>query len=47
MVYEPEHISGGVCWCQVKYLKRTDGKLEIVHQTQKDILTQFILDHFV
>lgn len=39
--YEPEHTSGGVCWCGVSYHKIPNG-MEIKHKEQRKILVDFI-----
>lgn len=39
--YEPEHQSGGMCWCGVEYHKIPEG-MEIKHIEQRDILRDFI-----
>lgn len=44
LVYEPEHIEGGVCWCGTIFSKETDGKMHINHKEQRDTLSEYILD---
>lgn len=42
LVYEPVHEST-TCWCEPIFRKEDDGKLHIVHNEQRDILTAFLL----
>lgn len=44
-IYEPEHFST-MCWCEPKFIKRPDGKLEIVHLREKDRIVDFIRTYF-
>ena len=41
MIYEPEHEKT-TCWCNPRFVKRPDGKLEIVHNEQKDVITDHV-----
>jgi len=40
-VYEPEHTST-VCWCEPEFIKNGEGNLEIVHNEQRDTLTEMV-----
>ena len=42
LVYEPEH-SETVCWCNPKFENR-EGTLHIIHNEQRDTLTNYITD---
>lgn len=44
LVYEPEH-SETLCWCEPKFENR-EGVLHIIHNEQRDTITNFVEKYF-
>lgn len=46
LVYEPEHTET-MCWCEPKFVKTEAGLLQVVHNEQRDVLTDYVRQHFL